>query len=218
MATGEVLLFRALPAAIVTPALDAILAAGLAPMVEEGPRHSDTLYVAEEARSDPLAQAVLGHWSRTEAVPQSVRYLPADALYAVPEPTWLGAAGTREATGRVYEAFRALDEVRPHWSGQEEPERAFHVTGIEPAGISKAVALQLFAAERGISLQETMAVGDYFNDVDMLREVGWGVAMGHAPEAVKAVANVIVPDNAHDGAAVAIERYALGQDTATLNT
>ena len=140
-----------------------------------------------------------------------MRYVPAGSLYAVPEPTWLGASGTREATGRVYEAFLALPEVRPHWSGQEEPHRAFHVAGIEPAATSKAVALQLFAAERGISLAETMAVGDYFNDVEMLREVGWGVAMGHAPAAVKAVANALVPDNAHDGAAVAIERYALGE-------
>jgi hydroxymethylpyrimidine pyrophosphatase-like HAD family hydrolase len=212
VATGEVLLFRALAAPIVTPALDAILAAGLPPMVEEGPRHSDTLYVAEVARTDPLTQAVLGHWARSEAIAQSVRYVPADALYTVPEPTWLGAAGTRDATGRAYAAFLTLDEVRAHWSGQEEPDRTFHVTGIEPAGISKAVALQLFAAERGIALDETMAVGDYFNDVEMLREAGWGVAMGHAPDVVKAVANAIVPDNAHDGAAIAIERYALERD------
>ena len=211
VATGEVLLFRALPAPVVSAALDAILAAGLPAMVEEGPRHSDTLYVAEGARTDPHTQSVLGHWARTEAVPQSVRYVPADSLYAVPEPTWLGASGTREATGRAYRAFQALDDVRPHWSGQEEPNRAFHVAGIEPAATSKAVALQLFAAERGISLQETMAVGDYFNDVEMLREAGWGVAMGHAPDAVKAAANAVVPDNTHDGAAIAIERYALGQ-------
>jgi hydroxymethylpyrimidine pyrophosphatase-like HAD family hydrolase len=56
-----------------------------------------------------------------------------------------------------------------------------------------------------------LAVGDYLNDVEMLAEVGWGVAMGQAPDVLKRVAKAVVPDNLADGAAVALERYVLGR-------
>ncbi|HEV8636818.1 MAG TPA: HAD hydrolase family protein [Chloroflexota bacterium] len=54
-------------------------------------------------------------------------------------------------------------------------------------------------------------MGDYLNDVEMLREVGWGVAMGQAPDVVRAAADAVTLDNAHDGCALAIERYVLGR-------
>jgi hypothetical protein len=75
---------------------------------------------------------------------------------------------------------------------------------------TRKAALAEYAAERGIALAEVLAVGDFFNDVEMLREAGFGVAMGHAPDVVKAAANVVVPDNAQDGCAIALERYVLG--------
>jgi hydroxymethylpyrimidine pyrophosphatase-like HAD family hydrolase len=40
--------------------------------------------------------------------------------------------------------------------------------------------------------------------------VGWGVAMGQAPEAVKAAAKAVTASNREDGVALAIEHYALG--------
>ncbi len=61
----------------------------------------------------------------------------------------------------------------------------------------------------GISLSQVMAIGDNCNDREMLESVGWGVAMGDAPEMVKAVANWVAPNVIADGAAVAIERFLL---------
>jgi Cof subfamily protein (haloacid dehalogenase superfamily) len=63
----------------------------------------------------------------------------------------------------------------------------------------------------GIRLAQVMAIGDNCNDLEMLESVGWGVAMGDAPEIVKAVANWIAPNVEADGAAVAIERFLLNQ-------
>jgi Cof subfamily protein (haloacid dehalogenase superfamily) len=61
----------------------------------------------------------------------------------------------------------------------------------------------------GISVAQVMAIGDNCNDLEMLESVGWGVAMGDAPEMVKAVANWVAPNVEADGAAVAIERFLL---------
>jgi len=81
------------------------------------------------------------------------------------------------------------------------------------AGCSKATALHILAKHLGIPLEHVMAIGDNTNDLHMLQTVGWGVAMGQAPDAVKAAAHAITTSNAEDGAALAIERYILRHTT-----
>lgn len=54
-----------------------------------------------------------------------------------------------------------------------------------------------------------MALGDSGNDIAMLRQAGLGVAMGNAPDFVKAAADVVTDRYDEDGAAKAIERWAL---------
>jgi Cof subfamily protein (haloacid dehalogenase superfamily) len=77
---------------------------------------------------------------------------------------------------------------------------------------SKASGVALLAQHLGIAMEEVMAIGDNNNDLAMLQAVGWSVAMGQAPETIKAVANAVTTSNAEDGVALAIERYALGLD------
>ena len=62
---------------------------------------------------------------------------------------------------------------------------------------------------RNIPVEQTMALGDSGNDIAMLRRAGLGVAMGNAPEVVKAAAHVVTDRFDEDGAAKAIERWAL---------
>lgn len=57
--------------------------------------------------------------------------------------------------------------------------------------------------------QAVMALGDSGNDISMLHRAGLGVAMGNAPDFVKAAADVCTESNTDDGAAIAIETYAL---------
>ncbi|HEY0756542.1 MAG TPA: Cof-type HAD-IIB family hydrolase [Ktedonobacteraceae bacterium] len=78
-----------------------------------------------------------------------------------------------------------------------------------PAGCSKASGVATLAARYEIALAEVMALGDNYNDLEMLRIVGLGVAMGQAPEQVKAVAQAVTATNKADGVALAIERYVL---------
>lgn len=61
----------------------------------------------------------------------------------------------------------------------------------------------------GLSAQNVMAIGDNFNDLEMLQYAGLGVAMGNAPADVQAIANWVAPNVENDGAAAAIEAFAL---------
>ena len=60
-----------------------------------------------------------------------------------------------------------------------------------------------------LTIDQTMALGDSFNDLSMLGQAGLGVAMGQAPPEVRAVARALTLPNSQDGAALAIERYLL---------
>ena len=74
---------------------------------------------------------------------------------------------------------------------------------------SKATGLTALAQRLAIPMDQVMAIGDGVNDREMLQAAGWGVAMGHASNALKAVADAVTGNNTEDGAAQAIERYAL---------
>ena len=61
----------------------------------------------------------------------------------------------------------------------------------------------------GIPLSETAAIGDMPNDIPMLKRAAFAIAMGQAPDAVKAVADEISSSNDEDGVAHAIETMLL---------
>jgi len=84
-------------------------------------------------------------------------------------------------------------------------------------GCSKASGVMAVARLLGVPLEQVMALGDNNNDKAMLQVVGWGVAMGQAPESIKAVAQAVTASNAEDGAAQAIERYALRGPTTSFS-
>ena len=58
-----------------------------------------------------------------------------------------------------------------------------------------------------ISLEETMAFGDGHNDIDMLKLVNIGVAMGNAKDEVKEAADEVTDDIDHDGIYQALKRH-----------
>lgn len=80
-----------------------------------------------------------------------------------------------------------------------------------PMNIRKSFGLQCICDLLGISMDETMAVGDADNDLDMLKAAGLGVAMGNANANAKAAADVTVADYDHGGIRQAIEEYLLKQ-------
>ncbi|MGG6294538.1 Cof-type HAD-IIB family hydrolase [Leptolyngbya sp. AN02str] len=76
--------------------------------------------------------------------------------------------------------------------------------------VNKGAAVQYLAEEiLGLQPAQVMAIGDNFNDLEMIQYAGIGVAMGNAPDGVKAIANWIAPEVEVGGAAAAIEEFLL---------
>lgn len=70
---------------------------------------------------------------------------------------------------------------------------------INPEGVSKGSALELVRREIDVEPVHTVAVGDQRNDLEMLYWAAWGVAMGNAPDEVKAIADEVALDVDEDG-------------------
>ncbi|NRD79561.1 HAD family hydrolase [Bacillus sp. BRMEA1] len=75
--------------------------------------------------------------------------------------------------------------------------------------VSKWSAIKNLLNEFRISPNEAAAVGDGPNDIEMLRHVGIGVAMGNASQKVKTAADFVTGHHENDGLAKCIERYLL---------
>jgi Cof subfamily protein (haloacid dehalogenase superfamily) len=69
---------------------------------------------------------------------------------------------------------------------------------IMPKGYSKATGIQFVCDRLGIAHEDTYAFGDSANDVEMLRYVKHGIAMGNGTESAKAAADYVTAD-LHDG-------------------
>lgn len=72
---------------------------------------------------------------------------------------------------------------------------------IAASGVTKASALEVLRQRLGTHPDNTVAVGDGRNDVEMLQWAGRGVAMGQAPEEVRAMASEVTGSVYDDGAA-----------------
>jgi len=72
---------------------------------------------------------------------------------------------------------------------------------------SKKVGIDIFCKHFGIDLSETMAFGDGGNDIEMLKHVNVGVAMGNANPEVKAIADYVTDDVDHDGILNALKHF-----------
>jgi HAD superfamily hydrolase (TIGR01484 family) len=78
---------------------------------------------------------------------------------------------------------------------------------LAPEGVSKASGLAEICERLGVSAEHVLAIGDGRNDIEMLEWAGRGVAMGQAPEEVKAIADAVTAGVEDDGAALEINRW-----------
>ncbi|GLB60656.1 Cof-type HAD-IIB family hydrolase [Cytobacillus sp. NCCP-133] len=80
---------------------------------------------------------------------------------------------------------------------------------VNALGINKAKGIQQVTDILGISMENVMAIGDSLNDIAMIEESGWGIAMGNAQDIVKETANAVTATNDENGVANAIRKWAL---------
>jgi Cof subfamily protein (haloacid dehalogenase superfamily) len=115
--------------------------------------------------------------------------------------------------GQMKKAEKALKSST--WAGScecirtEYPGRDLAILDLLPPGVSKGWALERLAKRLAIDRSETMAIGDNWNDVDMLEWAGQSVMMGNAAAELRALARARgwkqAPPNDEDGVAVVLE-------------
>jgi len=81
---------------------------------------------------------------------------------------------------------------------------------ISPAGGDKCNGIRKVLEYYGIDPADAATVGDGFNDVEMLRMVGTGIAMGNGCEEAKRAAKYVAPDVDADGLAWAVDKILEG--------
>ena len=75
--------------------------------------------------------------------------------------------------------------------------------------LDKLRATDAILERLGISYEETMAIGDSSSDLGIIKACGLGIAMGNAPDYIKAEADAVTSKNVEDGLALAFEKYVL---------
>jgi Cof subfamily protein (haloacid dehalogenase superfamily) len=109
-----------------------------------------------------------------------------------------------------------LDVARERFAGRAEVTIS-HPRFLEflRPGVSKGAAVRWLARRARVPLANVLAIGDQFNDLEMIATAGHGAAMPHAPGPVRAAARYIAPPLADEGVAQLIERLVLaGPDVA----
>jgi hypothetical protein len=105
---------------------------------------------------------------------------------------------------------RIAEELRPVYRGR------VHMTKSKPNYLeflhpeaTKGHALAALARHVGCAMEETIAIGDSWNDREMIEMAGLGVAMGNAIEALKMVAGFVTKTNNEDGVKHVIDTFIL---------
>ena len=189
--SGETLLHRTLPRALGVEVLEWAAERGL---------HA-RIFVDGRIIASPGTPAALGHLRRYDEPGLSVVENPAAWLRdGAEEPTKLvivdhpdDVEGWLEEAREAFRGRLFVTRSLPHY---------VEVGGLEG---TKSRALAYLCEHWGIDPRRTIAFGDADNDIDMLRFVGHGVAVGGMTDEVREAADAVVPPVHEDGVALYLE-------------
>ena len=147
------------------------------------------------------------YWARNQSfIAQSVPL--EDAL--VEDPIQVMFNGGVEAMRSLVGALRA-DARDVAVSLTEYVHRDFSLIDVTAPSATKGRALAWRAGQLGLTRDEVMAVGDNFNDLEMLEFAGLPVVMANSVPGLKQRGWTETGDNDHAGLADAIRTFALGR-------
>jgi Cof subfamily protein (haloacid dehalogenase superfamily) len=197
-ATGETLAASYLPGALVPEVLAALLPHGPPLVYVDGWPETDIVTETRSPLSDHQVEYLEHHADHTRFV-EDLAGVARDDVIMVSVMT--GAA----ALARLRDdAVRRLGtRVRTH--SLENKGYGGHILEFLAVGTGKWAAARRLAEAEGIAPEEIAAVGDDWNDLDLVRDAGLGIAMGNAVPAVRAEADLVVAGNDQGGVVIAIE-------------
>lgn len=123
----------------------------------------------------------------------------------------LGTIGKLVASSNDHAAIAACEAALAERLGPDTTAKRSqpYYLDVTPAKSDKGYAVQRIAAVLGVLIGEVAVIGDMANDLPMFDVAPHRIAMGNGIDALKSRASFVTESNAHDGWAVAIERYVL---------
>ena len=121
---------------------------------------------------------------------------PLQAMYCG-RVAWMEAAQERLAQAGFLNEITVVKTQYDH--------RDLCIVDILPRDCSKGHALRRWARERGVAREQIMAIGDNYNDLEMLEFAGLSYVMGNAVDALKRNGFRVTGSNEESGVALAIE-------------
>jgi Cof subfamily protein (haloacid dehalogenase superfamily) len=179
------------------------------------------LLVYDHISPGATALAKYIEWSRRvvgEDAAAAIRRVPSLEEYLDHDPLHVAFSGGCAAMERLAGVMRAELGASVRLLLTLYPKTDFALLDILNPEASKGAGLAAVAAEQGLTRDEVMAVGDNFNDLEMLEWAGTGVVMGNADASLREGGRFhTTAANDEDGVAEAIERFVLNAERGTLN-
>ncbi|HYY98053.1 MAG TPA: Cof-type HAD-IIB family hydrolase [Pyrinomonadaceae bacterium] len=160
-------------------------------------------------------------WSRRvvgEDAAAAIRRVPSLEEYLDHDPLHVAFSGGCAAMERLAGVMRAELGASVRLLLTLYPKTDFALLDILNPEASKGAGLAAVAAEQGLTRDEVMAVGDNFNDLEMLEWAGTGVVMANADASLRGRGRFhATSTNDEDGVAAAIERFILNDECGMMN-
>ena len=123
------------------------------------------------------------------------------------EVMYLGECAAIERAKNLLECSPFAGEFTLSYTAYEQ--RNLSMLDVLRKGVTKGVALEDWARKRGIAREHVMAIGDNWNDREMLEFAGLPVVMDNSVPELKSLGWPVTLSNDSDGVAHAIRKYAL---------
>jgi Cof subfamily protein (haloacid dehalogenase superfamily) len=201
---GELVRCRLLPPEAAVRALDAGRASGLEGVLHCGARGEGRLLCEERT----LASRLVGYYlERSRRDVQVVADLDLAARGGDVVQVMFG--GPRESIDEIAPRLSAALAECARVERTVYPQSGIGILDVLERSVSKAAALAFLQERWGVTAAETLAIGDNWNDHEMLERAGLGLVMGNADPEMFKLGLPLLPTNDEDGVAVAIEEHVL---------
>ena len=202
----EVLRCRALARQTARRAILLGRASGVEPVLHCGARAEGRLLVERAVRPSRIVAYYLER-ARGDV------FVVADLLAAVEteDPIQVMYGGAREEMDALETPLRAGLMGVARIERTVYPRAGVVLLDVLDPGVGKAKALAFLQERWGITAEETLAIGDNWNDREMVMAAGYGFIMGNADPELLALGQKALPTNDEDGVAWAIEEHVLGR-------
>jgi Cof subfamily protein (haloacid dehalogenase superfamily) len=140
----------------------------------------------------------------------AVRQVDSLENYLDHEPIHLAFSGTCAAMDQLDELLNSQLGSSVKVLSTKYLEQDFTLVDVMNPAASKGAGVAAAAAELSIGAEEIMAIGDNYNDLEMLLFAGTGVVMANAPLSLREIPGLHpTASNMEDGVALAIAKYIL---------